>query len=176
MERLLEDLLQYSRVGRHHQTPERVDTRALLEAVVEQLGIPQPFAVVVEGESLDMLTPRVPLEQVLRNLVDNAVKHHGGESGRVTVEHHPYGPMVRFSVRDDGAGIAPEYHERIFAMFQTLKPRDETEGSGMGLALVKKIVERHGGTLNVESAPGHGSEFSFTWPREWVEAKEDLGA
>jgi len=61
-------------------------------------------------------------------------------------------------------------------MFQTLKPRDETEGSGMGLALVKKIVERHGGRLAVESSPGCGSEFSFTWPREWVEAEEDLEA
>ena len=76
--------------------------------------------------------------------------------------------MVEFEVSDDGPGIAPQYHARIFEMFQTLQPRDQTEGSGMGLAIVKKLVESYGGTIAVESAGGQGSTFRFTWPR-WVD-------
>jgi len=74
------------------------------------------------------------------------------------------GEFVEFVVRDDGPGIAPEFHERAFQLFQTLKPRDQAEGSGMGLALVKKIVESQGGTVGIDSAPGGGAAFHFTWP------------
>ena len=74
--------------------------------------------------------------------------------------------MFRFSVKDDGPGIAAEYHEKIFKMFQTLKPRDQVEGSGMGLAMVRKHVDMAGGEIKLESAVGKGSTFSFTWPKD----------
>jgi signal transduction histidine kinase len=102
---------------------------------------------------------------VLRNLINNAIKHHDGLSGRVDVKARALDGWVEFSVCDDGPGIAPEYHERIFQMFQTLRPRDEVEGSGMGLAIVKKAVEEKGGRIRVESEAGRGACFVFTWPK-----------
>jgi signal transduction histidine kinase len=77
-------------------------------------------------------------------------------------------------VSDDGPGIAPEFHERIFEIFQTLQPRDQVEGSGIGLAIVKKSVESSGGTIQVESAPGEGTTFRFTWPKKVVAHPADL--
>jgi signal transduction histidine kinase len=81
--------------------------------------------------------------------------------------------MLAFAVRDDGPGIAPQYHERIFQMFQTLKPRDQVEGSGMGLAMAKKHVEAYGGKISVQSEPGLGSVFRFTWPKSQNLSEEE---
>jgi signal transduction histidine kinase len=111
---------------------------------------------------------RPPLETVFRNLIENAVKHHHRPAqGRVVIAAQAAGDFVEFTVADDGPGIEPEYHERVFDVFQTLRPRDELEGSGMGLAIVKKLVESYGGTITVESTGEQGSTFRFTWPR-WV--------
>ncbi len=108
----------------------------------------------------------MPLQQVLYNLINNAIKHHDREEGEIEVDVARTEDGVRFSVRDDGPGIPAEFHERIFEMFHTLKPRDQVEGSGMGLAVVKKTVERFGGVITVASEGGRGTEFSFTWPIE----------
>jgi len=113
-----------------------------------------------------LLTERVPLETVFRNLIQNAYKHHDHpDQGCVTVSAEESGTTVLFSVADDGPGISPEFHERIFQIFQTLKPRDEVEGSGMGLTVVKKIIESRGGSIAVESESGAGATFCFTWPK-----------
>jgi signal transduction histidine kinase len=107
------------------------------------------------------------LEQVLRNLIGNGLKHNDADSGTVHVDVRDLGAMIEIRVEDDGPGIAPIFHERIFQMFQTLKSRDEIEGSGMGLAIVKKSVEGHGGTIRVESNPPHrGTAFIFTWKND----------
>jgi hypothetical protein len=87
------------------------------------------------------------------------------KTGCIEVSVKDLGIQFEFAVRDDGPGIRPEYHEQIFKMFQTLKPRDQVEGSGMGLAMVRKYVESAGGKIAVESAEGHGSTFRFTWPK-----------
>jgi signal transduction histidine kinase len=111
-------------------------------------------------------TKKAPLEQVLRNLIGNGLKHHDKEDGNVIVSARDLGEMIEFRIEDDGPGIAPVFHERIFKMFQTLKSRDTMEGSGMGLAIVKKAVERQGGMIAVESAPPRrGTSFVFTWPK-----------
>jgi signal transduction histidine kinase len=108
----------------------------------------------------------VALEVVLRNLLGNAVKHHHQpEGGHVWVSAQEKGDWIEFAVTDDGPGIDPQFHERIFGVFQTLKPRDEVDGSGIGLALVKRLVEMRGGTIVVESSAGHGATFRFTWPK-----------
>jgi signal transduction histidine kinase len=109
----------------------------------------------------------VPLETVLRNLLGNAIKHHNRPDGHIQVSAYWPGAaldMVEFSVQDDGPGMAQEYHERIFELFQTLQPRDQVEGSGMGLAIVKKTVESVGGAITVESTEGEGTCLRFTWP------------
>ena len=165
MERLLDDLLEYSRVGRVAHKPEKIDTESLVSDTVALLAPPASFTVEV-GSLPDLTTYRAPLEQVFRNLIGNAVKHHHNGSGRIEVlAGSSNGKLEEFIVRDDGPGIDPKYHEQVFEMFHTLKPRDQVEGSGMGLALVKKIVENRGGTVKLESALGQGTTIRFTWPR-----------
>jgi len=179
LDKLLSDLLDYSRAGRVSSDPEQVNTRQLVQSTVDLLNLPPAFTVVV-GESLPTLyTVRVPLETVFRNLIHNAYKHHNhpehgcvsitaapvfAEHGHAEHGHTGHGPIFEFAVADNGPGIAPEFHERAFKLFQTLQPRDQVEGSGMGLSVVKKTVESRGGTVRLVSQPGAGATFYFTWP------------
>jgi len=171
MDRLLDDLLQYSRVGRNLGDPERVDVNGLVEEIVELLAPPAPFQVVVENPLPELVTYRAPLRQVLLNLVANALEHHDRRDGRVSIAAHDLGEFVEFEVADDGPGIPAEHHERVFKMFQTLRPRDQKEASGIGLALVKKTVEGRSGRVTLRSSETGGATFAFTWPKtERVEA------
>lgn len=164
MSMLLDDLLTYSRAGRLHHAPERVDMAALVRDVVETLAPPPGFRVALDGEMPVVNTERVPLEMVLRNLVGNAIKHHHRADGQVSVGVSAEPDQLIFTVADNGPGIDPQYHTRIFELFQTLQPRDQIEGSGMGLAIVKRIIENRGGAIHLESAAGQGATFRFTWP------------
>jgi signal transduction histidine kinase len=138
MERLLDDLLAYSRVGRTHQPSERVDTRILVQETADLLNLPAGFQLVLPESMPVLYTERVPLATVLRNLIQNAYKHHDHpERGCVTIAVEDLGDVLQFSVADDGPGIASEYHDHVFELFRTLKPRDQVEGSGMGLSVVK---------------------------------------
>ncbi len=165
MEKLLDDLLIYSRVGRIQATMERVDTGDLLRDIVDLVNPPDAFQIIIPDDNPVIETAKIPLEQVLRNLIGNAIKHHHRKNGTVEVKVRNLGRYLEFSVCDDGPGIPAEYHGRIFQMFQTLKPRDEVEGSGMGLALVKKIIEDQGGEIWLHSVVDTGSCFTFTWPK-----------
>jgi len=164
MEALIDGILQYSRVGRTGDPPQPVDLPQLLAELIDLLDAPAGAVSVAPGMPT-ILAERVPLQQVLHNLISNAVKH-GGPAVQVRVSYSGDGPMHAFTVADNGPGIAPKYHERIFGMFQTLASRDKVEGSGLGLALVKKAVEQQGGQITLESAEGQGATFHFTWPRE----------
>ena len=166
MEKLLDDLLLYSRAGRLHHMPELVDTAQLVRNTVELLAPPTGFCVCADASLPLLIAERIPLELIFRNLIDNAVKHHEQpHAGHIVITATEQEQVVLFSVTDDGPGISPEFHERIFQLFQTLKPRDVVEGSGMGLAIVKKLVEYRGGRIEVESRPGQGATFRFTWPK-----------
>jgi PAS domain S-box-containing protein len=167
MEALLEGLLAYSRVGRVQDRSEEVDVHALLEDAVELLGRPAAFPVDFPPVLPKVRTPRAPLLQVLQNLIGNAIKHHDRDAGRVVVDVLEEKDHLVFLVRDDGPGIPAQHHDLVFRMFQALRPFDEVEGTGMGLALVKRIVETHGGVIDLQSAEGEGSTFRFTWPRRW---------
>lgn len=173
MEALIDGILQYSRAGRTHQAPERVDTRALLDDVVDLLAPPPGVEIVVQPGMPVLSTERLPLQQVFLNLVSNAVKY-GGAGGRVEVSasQGEEAGVCHFTVRDSGPGIAPEYHERIFAIFQTLEARDKVEGTGIGLSIVRKMVESRGGRVWVESAPGQGAAFHVLWPARPAEASQ----
>jgi signal transduction histidine kinase len=166
MEKLLDDLLVYSRSGRHQYPTELVDIAKLIDDIVNLLAIPEAFLITTETPLPVVVTARVPLEVVLRNLLANAIKHHERADGKVLITAHDQGDVIEFTVQDDGPGIAEKYHKRIFEIFQTLKPRDVMEGSGMGLAIVKRIVESRGGTISVTSAEGQGATFRFTWSKE----------
>jgi PAS domain S-box-containing protein len=166
MQALLDDLLLFARAGRVLDVPEWVDPRALVQGIAELLNLPEGFQVQVAGDLPRLRCARPPFETVLRNLIGNAVKHHDRpQAGIVAVSARVEAGVAQFCVADNGPGIAPEHHARIFEIFQTLRPRDQVEGSGMGLAIAKKAVEAAGGRIWVESAPGEGAAFYFTWPQ-----------
>ena len=110
-------------------------------------------------------TDKPPLDLVFRNLVGNAIKHHNRQDGEVVVSALDQGDYYEFSVADDGPGIPEQFQDKIFNMFHKLKPKSELEGTGMGLALVKRIVENQGGRVTLVSSEGRGANFSFTWPK-----------
>ena len=165
MEALIEGILQYSRAGRTAERIEQVDTRALARSVVDLLGLPESVIVEIGDELPTLRSAALPLQQIFINLIGNAVKYNDSPSPRVEIHARPAGAFVEFQVRDNGPGIAPEYHERIWGIFQTLEARDKIEGTGIGLSLVRKLVDGQGGRAWVESAPGHGATFFFLWPR-----------
>jgi PAS domain S-box-containing protein len=165
METLLDDLLTYSRVGRTDTAASETDLADIFASIIEVLNPPAHIRVRVEGDLPVIVTASAQLEQVLRNLINNAIKHHDKQNGEVVLSGKRAGDFVEFVVRDDGPGILPQFHERIFQLFQTLKRRDEVEGSGMGLALVKKLVEQQNSCITVHSqGNGSGTEFRFQWP------------
>jgi len=167
LDMLLDSLLQYSRVGRGGRPPETIDIRALVGEITDYIAPPAGFTVTFEGSAPGIHVDRAPLEQVLRNLIANALKHHDKDAGTVTVSSRDLGSLVEMRVEDDGPGIRPNFHARIFEMFQTLQSRDTLEGGGMGLAIVKKLVEGHGGLIRVESAPPkRGTALVFTWEKD----------
>ena len=164
LNRLLDDLLDYSRAGRKIGQKSRTDCKALVEDIATLLGVPETFDVVVDSSLPTMNTYSTPLEQVLRNLISNSIKHHPESDGTITVAAEQHDDHYLFSVADDGVGIPAEYAERVFEMFQTLRPRDEVEGSGMGLAIVNRIVNWQGGRIWFENPPrGTGAVFKFEW-------------
>lgn len=168
MERLLSGLLDYSRMRRLPCDAETYQVSEVISDVVAILNIPEGFEVAASASELVASGPRAPLEMALRNLIDNAIKHHHLDMGTIRLEAVQRGAFIQFTVSDDGPGIPEEYHERVFGMFQTLRRRDEIDTNGLGLSLVKRTVEHHGGEIKIESsAVGAGTTFVFTWPLEF---------
>ncbi|NEO29436.1 MAG: PAS domain S-box protein [Symploca sp. SIO3C6] len=166
MEALINGILQYSRVGRLQNQLSQVDIKVLLADVIDSLAPPPEFAVKVMPGMPKLVTERLPLEQVFTNLISNGIKHNHRQSGQIVISVTDKTEFYEFSVADDGPGIAPEFHEKIFVIFQTLEARDKIENTGVGLAIVKKIIEDKGGTISLESQPGQGATFRFTWPKQ----------
>jgi PAS domain S-box-containing protein len=165
MDRLLIDLLDYSRLGRADGAPTLIDSAEAVAQVRDLLRPAPGFDLSIEGDLPPVTVIATEFELVLRNLIANAIKHRDRDHGRIVVRGGWQSGEAYFEVSDDGPGIAPDYHRRIFDMFCTLRPRDEVEGSGMGLALIKKLVERWGGRVSVtSSAETRGSTFRFTLP------------
>ncbi len=167
MNDLIHGILQYSRVGRIDDDVESVDVNELLQEIIAGLVVPEGFVINIAPDMPVFETARIPLSQVFANLLSNAIKyHHQPGQGHVEVGVRKVDDeFYEFSVRDDGPGIAPEYHEKVFGIFQTLNARDEVESTGVGLSIVKKIVETQGGKIIIESAEGEGSTFRFTVPK-----------
>lgn len=162
MEALINGLLQFSRSGRSTDKSS-VSVASILAEILDSLAPPESFTVEIAPNMPTLVTERLPLEQVFSNLISNAIKHHPRFDGKVQISCQDLGSAYEFAVSDDGKGIAPEYHEKIFGIFQTLEARDRTENTGIGLAIVKKIVENQGGKIKIESIEGKGAKFSFNW-------------
>jgi signal transduction histidine kinase len=165
MGELIDGILQYSRVGHAPPKVEDIDTEQTVREVVESLTVPDGIRVLVDASLPRVCFEPFQLMQVFQNLIDNAIRNLGKPAGTITVFGGDRGEHVEFAVRDDGVGIDARHHERIFRMFQSLRPSSEGGGSGIGLAIVKKMVERHGGRVWVESEVGQGATFRFTVPK-----------
>lgn len=173
MERLLDDLLAYSRAGRKKYSFETINLNELLNDIIALTSVPDGFDIQVNGTAGEIHTIQTPLQQVLMNIISNAIKHHDQQTGKIAVDISESPKFVELSISDDGPGIPEQFHDRIFKMFQTLKPRDDVEGSGMGLAIVKKVVESIGGSIEINSEDGkRGTHFLILWPKE-IERTED---
>jgi signal transduction histidine kinase len=174
MEKLLDDLLEYSRIGRtvDERYAEIITGSSMIDNILALLSPPEGFTVNASHGFAHIHVPRMPLQQILMNLIGNAIKHHDKKTGCVEVTMSDDEEHYAFAVKDDGPGIPAQFHDQIFKMFHTLKPRDQVEGSGMGLAMVRKNVEVFGGTINLESSEGNGSIFRFAWPKRQKIKKE----
>ena len=165
MQALIEGLLEYSRIGMTAESMTDVDSGELLTEIIDSLSPPDGFIVDVAEHMPTLHTDRLHLYQVFSNLISNSIKHARNEHGHVCITLQDQGEYFEFTVADDGPGIPPEYHDKVFMMFQTLAVVDYGSNTGIGLALVKKIVQEHGGSITLESAEGNGATFRFTWPR-----------
>jgi len=166
MHRLIHDLLAYSRVGTRAKPFESIDMEQTLDEVLTnlQIAIKECGAVVTRGPLPTVMGEPGQISLVLQNLVGNAIKYRTDRTPEIHVDAEQKGDEWEFSVRDNGIGMDPKYKDRIFVIFKRLHTKQEYSGTGIGLAIVKKIVERHGGGISVETEEDKGSEFRFTMP------------
>jgi light-regulated signal transduction histidine kinase (bacteriophytochrome) len=166
MQGLINDLLQYSRVGTRAKEPEPTDSNDSLRLALDNLEafIKDTDAKVESDELPVVMADSAQLVQIFQNLIENGIKFRGEEQPIVSISATRRDDMWEFSVKDNGIGLDPKFEDRIFEIFQRLHGVGKYSGSGIGLAICKKIVERHGGTMWVNSEPGKGATFSFTLP------------
>ncbi|MFH6948928.1 ATP-binding protein [Flavobacterium sp. FlaQc-51] len=160
MEALINGLLDYARINRK-TPPEQVNINMLVSDITQSM-VPREF--ILDIDSLpELYTERLKLEQLFSNLISNAVKYAKPENARIEIRCKKVGSFYEFSVKDNGIGIDREYHQKIFEIFQTLREKNELESTGVGLAIVKKIIDEQGENIYVQSKLGEGTEFTFTW-------------
>ena len=170
---LIDSILEFIKIGRSNTYPEEVNLNGLLSDVVESLVPPDNFTIYVQPNLPTIRTRKLLLQRVFANLISNAIKHHHRPEGVITISASEQQDGYEFAVADDGPGIDPQNHGRIFDIFQTLKHCDrplesatgyQAENGGIGLSLVERIVEMEGGKISVDSQPGCGAVFRFLWP------------
>lgn len=168
MSNLITGILQYSRTGHMATQVRSVDTKQLVQGIVEILNPSNKFNIKYTDNLPTLEGDDIQLGQVFSNLIDNSIKHNNHDTGNIEIGVRDLGNFYEFFVKDDGPGIASEYHEKIFQIFQTLKSRDEFESTGVGLSIIKKIIESQGGRITVDSVEGEGATFYFTWPKYYI--------
>jgi PAS domain S-box-containing protein len=167
LEALIDGILAYSRAGRSNARLEWVSLPQFITELKADFSLQWPQASwSIEGPALQLFTEKVTLYQVLSNLISNALKHGDKPDIQLQLHWKPDAGRLHFSVIDDGPGIAARFHDKIFRIFQTLQARDTRENTGVGLAIVKKIIEEKGGQIRLESDEGKGAAFYFDWPMQ----------
>lgn len=165
MERLIDDLLLYARAGKRAKESAAVDVHSLIANIIEMHPIPAAFEILQDIRINEIYAAKIPLETVLRNLFNNALKHHSGTNPTITISAEASGSYCLFKVIDNGPGIPKAAQERVFRLFQTLGT-NEASGSGIGLALAKRLTESHGGQIElISTSDNRGCSFHVWWPR-----------
>ena len=171
MENLINGILSYSRAGRIKTVKEKFQIRGLVDELCESFSTKKPLSFRIEGDAgTEIEAEKIALTQILQNLISNGIKYNDKAEIQITVGWRDLGNQFEFYVGDNGPGISPEFHERIFVIFQTLQARDEVESTGVGLAIVKKILDEKHSKIRIETVMGEGATFLFTWPKN--EAKD----
>lgn len=166
LDALISGILAYSRVKTSPENLVAIDLNKLLDDIIDNLNVPHNIKIIIDNALPTVTTDQAAITQVFLNLINNAIKFHDKAYGHIHVGCELNDNFYNFHVNDDGPGIDVQHHEKIFDLFHTLQSRDTVESTGIGLAIVKKIVEKHGGMIKVESVIGKGSTFYFTWPKE----------
>ncbi|MBN1359419.1 MAG: GAF domain-containing protein [Sedimentisphaerales bacterium] len=172
MSELIDSILHYSEIGRTAKRVESVDLNGLLPEIVGQLSPPENIQITIDPDLPTLVAEKARLIQLFQNLIGNAIKYMDKPAGRIDVSCVSQDDHWKFGIADNGPGIDRKYFTKIFQMFQTLTRRDELESTGIGLAVVKKIVDLYGGNVWVESTVGEGTTFYFTLPKQPVAAQE----
>jgi PAS domain S-box-containing protein len=166
MSATIDGLLDYARIGRTEELIEPVALAEPIAQTLETLAPPPTFQIAIAKNLPTIYTKRLLLTQVFANLIGNAIKHHDRLDGAIHIGIAERSDVYEFAIADDGPGIAPEQHDRVFEIFQAVNPQNRSDSTGIGLAIVKKIVEAEGGTIRLESQLGQGTTFYFTWPKQ----------
>ncbi|MEO6686707.1 MAG: ATP-binding protein, partial [Dyadobacter sp.] len=154
-----------SRAGRIKTTKERFLIKSLVDDLCDTFSSKKPIEFIFEGDpKKELLSEKITLGQILQNLISNGIKYNDKEEIKITIGWKDGEEGIEFFVRDNGPGISPEFHEKIFVIFQTLQSRDEVESTGVGLAIVKKIMDEKGVKIRIESTMKESTAFFFTWP------------
>jgi PAS domain S-box-containing protein len=168
MSSTIDGLLDYARSGQTEDSIEPVVIADLIAEIVDSLAPPPTFTIEIAGNLPTLQTKRLPLSQVFANLIGNGVKHHDRADGKLHIGIIERGNFYEFAIADDGPGIDPAQHDRVFEIFQAVNPQNRSDSTGIGLAIVKKIIEAEGGKIRLESQLGQGTTFYFTWPKQSI--------
>lgn len=166
MELLINGILEYSRAGRMKQETVAFDLNIFLAEIIDSLGVPSNFKINIQGNFPVIVAEKISFEQIFSNYISNAIKYNKNKDPIIEITYKKNKDKYEFCVADNGDGIEPQFHDKVFVIFQTLQSRDSFESTGVGLAIVKKIVEDKGGKVWLKSEKGHGAKFFFSWPIE----------
>jgi PAS domain S-box-containing protein len=165
MENLINGVLDYSRIGRTKVKTELIDVKEMIDEVTETLILKNDFEISISGNFPIIMGAPILLNQVFSNLIGNAIKYNDKPIGKVVCFYESIPGFHQFSIKDNGPGIAEEYHKKVFQVFQTIEARDKKESTGIGLSIVLKIIEESGGSIKIESEERKGTNFIFTLPK-----------
>jgi signal transduction histidine kinase len=168
MENLIHGILAYTKAGKIKGELQLINTTTFIHEIIEFLNPPTNIEIRFEGDWPEIETDTIRFHQVLSNLISNSIKYIDKPNGIILIKNVVLEHCCQISIEDNGPGIEEEYHQKIFQLFQTLSARDHVESTGIGLSIVKKIVEEQGGKIWVDSIPGKSSRFTFTWPTNIV--------
>jgi PAS domain S-box-containing protein len=172
-DKLVESILQYTRAGQSIEENERIDLNTTLPELIREIDPSENIEIIIDDKLPVLICKKTHIRQIFENLIRNAIQYMDKEKGKITVGCVEENNFWKFRITDNGPGIEHKYHKKIFKIFQTLSPPDETDSTGIGLSVVKKIVRLNGGRTWVESNAGEGSTFYFTLPKQEIEVSDE---